>query len=120
MEDTNKTDSDVLIEKIYRHLMNGETKGWSELDNILETLEYLESDQLYREAEVVATQHERAKTVRCPDDHDAKKCIIPRLVRACRVILNRYQETDEMPPKHTYILSYYLALTHIGFVITED
>lgn len=112
-------DQRKTVTKVYNHLLDNEKRGWDGLDDYIDCLDYLEDDQLYREADVLHQQHSKG-IVRCQQDHPRENCFIPLLVEASSAILELYKETNSMHPKNKYILQYYLAMQQVGMIIVDE
>jgi hypothetical protein len=107
------------VTNAYNHLMEKEARGWDGLDDCMDCLEYLDDDQLHREADVIYEQHAK-KQVKCQQDHPIDHCFIPMLVDASAAILELYKETGSLHPKNRYILQYYLAMQQVGMIVCEQ
>jgi hypothetical protein len=107
-----------VVTQAYNHLMEKESRGWDGLDDSMYCLEYLDDDQLHREADVIHEHHVKGK-VRCQQNHPIEHCFIPMLVDAATAILDLYKETSSMHPKNRYILQYYLAMQQVGMIVLE-
>lgn len=107
------------VTSAYNHLMEREGRGWDELDDCLDYLEYLDDNQLHRETDVIYTQHV-SRRVKCRQDHPIEHCFIPMLVDAVTAILELYKETNSLHPKNRYILQYYLAMQQVGMIVCEN
>lgn len=108
-----------VVTQAYNHLLEKEARGWDGLDDCMDCLEYLDDDQLHREADVIHAQHTLGK-VRCQQNHPIEHCFIPMLVDAASAILELYKETSSMHPKNRYILQYYLAMQQVGMIICDS
>ena len=107
-----KTDYQVVYEK----LLKRELSGWDELDNFLESLEYLTDDELYRECNVAYINHEGQEIV-CDYEHNPnEKCFMPILVGVAGTLIDFYQNGLTMDAKDKYILQYYLGLTEAKYI----
>lgn len=107
-----------IVTSTYNHLMEKENRGWDGLDDCLNYLDYLDNDQLHREADVIYEKHLR-RVVKCKQDHPIENCFIPMLIDASGAILELYKETNSLHPKNRYILQYYVAMTQAGIVVVE-
>jgi hypothetical protein len=102
------------ISYLYARFMESELKGWCEIDNYLELLEFLDDDQLYRETEILYSYH-RNKNMGCPYVHtEDMRCFVPIILEAVEAITDLYKETNNLHPKNRYIISNYLALCQGG------
>lgn len=98
------------ITYIYDKLMESEIKGWNQLDDYLELLDFLDNDQLYREAEVLYS-YQKYKKMGCPYIHtEGTVCFVVRILEAVEAITDLYKETGSLHPKNRYLLANYLAL----------
>lgn len=112
------SDEAKLVSEVYLKLSETEYRGWNGIDDYLVLLDFLDDDQLNREAEVIYEEHKNKK-VRCPVNHPASSCIIPKLVESTGSILNLYKETGNLHPKNKYILQYYLAINQSGMILSD-
>lgn len=104
---------------VFRRLMAGEeSRGWTDMDTQLCNLEWLDDDQLLREAEV-AYCHHAGKNPRCQKEHAISECFIPNLVDAASSVLDLYRETGNLHVRNRYILACYLAIDHGKMIITD-
>lgn len=113
------TDQRNIVRQAYLHLLGHENRGWDELDDLVDYLEFLNDDELHRESDLLYSQH-RGASVKCHQQHDRKECFIPILVEAVNIILELYKETGAMHPKNKYILQYYLAMNQVNMILVED
>ena len=97
------------INRDYRHLLKHENRGWDGLDDYIGYLEYLDDDQLHREADVIFAFHSKVN-VKCTQDHPKEQCFIPILVEAAGAILEYYKDVGKLSERHKYILQYYLSM----------
>jgi len=108
-----------LVTYVRSHLLKNEERGWDALDNYILYLEYLDNDQLHREADVVYSEHNKGR-VRCENkQHPREQCFIPDLHEAVGIILGLYKETGQLHDKNRYILQYYLAMTHAKMIVVD-
>lgn len=112
-------DQRKVVVQVYTHLMENEARGWDSLDDFMDHLDYLDNDQLHREADVIYERH-RTSEVRCQQDHAREKCFIPLLVDSVGAILELYKETNNLHDKNRYILQYYLAFNQANMIIVSD
>lgn len=104
------------VSEVYNHLLESERRGWDGLDDYIGMLEFLDNDQLHREADVIYEHHSKG-TVRCHQDHSQDKCFIPVLVEAVGAILELYKDKGNMHDRNKYILQYYLAMNQTGLIL---
>jgi hypothetical protein len=105
-----------VVAEVYRQFMaSEESRGWEPIDDYLDFLEYLDNDQLHREADVILEQH-KGLNVKCEKDHPQVECLVPKLLEAAAAILDLYRETGELHKKNKYILQYYLACNQAGMI----
>jgi hypothetical protein len=98
------------IAYLFRKFLESEAKGWCALDDYLELLEYLDDDQLYREAEVLYSIH-KTKNMGCSYIHkEGTKCWVVDILDAVEAITELYKETGNLHIKNRYVLANYLAL----------
>jgi len=100
-----------IVTIVYNKLINNEFREWNDIDEYLEILEYLDDDQLHREADVLFSTHKN-KQMGCPHKHkDSNPCFVKYILEAVEAILDLYKETGQMHKNNRYILQNYLALT---------
>lgn len=107
------------VVQVYFHLLENEKRGWDGLDDYMNYLEYLDNDQLHREADVIYAYHKH-RGVRCQEDHPKEKCLVPLLVDSVGAILDLYKETNNLHQRNRYILEYYLAMNQAEMILLED
>jgi len=99
---------------VYDQLMKSEVTGWAIVDDLLELIEWLDDNQLYRECEILFS-HQKKLKMGSPFQDDPKCTIfVNHLLEAVTSILGLYEETNDLHPKNRYIISYYLALCQSG------
>jgi hypothetical protein len=104
------------VAQVYRQFIENEShRGWDEIDNYLLYLDFLDDDQLHREADVVYVQHKDEK-VGCDQDHKLSDCFVPKVIDAVNAILELYKVTGHMHKNNRYILQYYIAITQAGMI----
>lgn len=106
-----------IVSQVFRQFASSEELGWGELDDNLCLLEYLDDDQLHREADVLLTKHQRGNP-ECRVKHDKSACFVPKIIEAVSIILELYKETGNLHKNNKYVLQYYLALTQISHIIS--
>lgn len=111
-------DQRSVVRKVYTHLLGHENRGWDELDDFVEYLDYLTNDELHRESDVLYSQH-RGVAVKCQQKHKKEECFIPLLVDAVGAIIELYKETNHLPIKNKYILQYYLAMNQANMIVID-
>lgn len=101
--------------------LESESKGWTNLDDLLEYLEYLTDPEIYTESEALYSIH-KTKKMGCPYVHkEGSVCFVYGILDAVEAILNLYEESGSLHPRNRYVLCYYLALSQDGqILILED
>jgi hypothetical protein len=106
-----------IVTVVYDRFISNESRGWDGVDEYLEMLEYLDDDQLHREADVLFSTH-KSKSMGCPYRHkDPNACFVKHILEAVEAILDLYKETGQMHKNNRYILANYLALTQSEQII---
>lgn len=108
-----------IVVRVYTHLLESESRGWDELDDYIEYLEYLDDDQLHREADALYAKHS-ISIVGCNQKHPKEKCFMPVLLEAVGAILDLYKEKNNLHEKNKYILQYYIAMTQAEMIVIES
>jgi hypothetical protein len=105
-----------VVAQVYRQFLSSEdSRGWEAIDDYLDTLGYIDDDQIIREAEVVLTYHRKGK-VRCEKDHPEAECFAPKVVEAVQAIVELYKEGGQLHRNNRYVLEYYLAVDQAGML----
>jgi hypothetical protein len=113
------SDQAKVITEVYRRFLDSEhQREWDDLDEQLEMSEWLNTEELTKEAEILMMNHKDAKP-RCKLNHAEKDCFVPVIIEAVSHILSLYHETGYMSPRNKYVLQYYLALTGTGFIVLD-
>lgn len=103
---------------VYTAIMDSEAKGWSNLDNYLELLEFLDDSELYRESEVLYSYHKNQK-MGCPYPHnEGSSCFVENIMEAVEAITDLYKETGNLHPKNRYLLANYISLVQDGQIVS--
>jgi hypothetical protein len=111
-------DQRKIVSRTYEHLIEKERNRWDFIDDYILLLEYLDDEQLCKEAEIAYENHKHGD-IGCSENHSKDKCFVPLLVESIGYILALYQETKNLPVKNQYILHYYLSLTHAKLIIVN-
>lgn len=112
-------DEAKLVQEVYRRFLDGEENAdWDEIDDQLYHLDYLEDDQIHKEADVQLEKHKKGN-IRCGQEFCNQGCYAIKVVEAVVSIINLYKETEYLPKENRYILEYYLALSHLKMIISE-
>lgn len=112
-------DQAKIVAYVYRKFLENENRGWDEMDDYLEILEYLDDDQLYREADILLDKHTGKKLV-CNMKHKNNRCFLSETIEAVLAILELYKDTSDLHKKNRYILQYYLALSQAGLIAVSN
>lgn len=107
-----------IVAEVYRHFIERENTPWTPMDDLLDYLEYLDDDQLHREADVIYLMQIN-RNPRCERDHEKSACFIPVLIDAIVAILDLYKDTNQLHKNNRYILQYYVACSQMGGIITD-
>lgn len=100
------------ITYFYNSFMENEKKGWTNLDDYLEILEWLDNAQICRECNELYSIH-KTKKMGCPHIHEKGSiCFVTRFLEAVEAILELHKNKKELHIKNRYLLCHYLALCH--------
>lgn len=113
------TEQRRIVMEVYNHFLENERRGWDMLDDYIVYLDFLDNDQLHREADVAYCNHTMME-VKCSQDHPREKCFIPVLIEAVGAILELYKDNGNLHEKNKYILQYYLAMNQSGMILMGD
>ena len=98
---------------VYRKFIAIDDKrGWNGVDDYMSQLEYLDDDQLHREADVLFEKHSMGD-VGCGKPN-CSPCFVDTVLDAVFCILELYQDTGLMHKNNRYILENYLAMSQHG------
>lgn len=95
-----------------------QTDRWTDIDECMSTLDWLEDNQLVIESEVIYDIHKLGKP-RCGSDHPIEHCFVPMIIDAVVAIINLHKETQNLHPKNRFILQMYLSLTKLGEILAN-
>lgn len=105
---------------LYDRFMESEKKGWTNLDDYLEILEWLDDQEIYRECDALYSIHKNKK-MGCPYEHTNDTiCFVVRILEAVEAITDLYRETENLHPRNRYILAHYLALCQDGQIVSLE
>lgn len=107
-----------LVAGVYRHFIDKENTSWTEIDDLLDYLEYLDDDQLHKESDVIFSRQVN-RNARCDRKHDKTACFIPLMIEAVSIILDLYKKTNQLHKNNRYILQYHIACSQSGIIITD-
>jgi hypothetical protein len=116
-------DQKKTVAEVFERFSSAEEKmvKWDEIDTQLSYLEYMSDSEIFQESRFVIVGH--LTGIVCCDDKICNRgddCFAKVTVRACEYILDDYLQSDYMPAKNRYVLSYYLALTHLGMISFKE
>src|ERR1035437_6702179 len=90
--------------------------AWTDVDECMSLLDWLEDVQLVIEAEALFNLHKKG-TPRCGVDHPIEHCFVPMIIDAVSAIIVLHKETQYLHQNNRYILQMYLSLTRIGEIV---
>lgn len=112
-------DEQQTVSEVYSRFIQSEhLNSWDDLDDSLCLLEALTNVELANEVQILFDKHS-AGNVRCKLNHSPRVCMAPKLMEAIFAILKLWNETGVLHAKNKYIFQYYLALTHVKFLISD-
>ena len=114
------SDQKEVVKQVFQKFLdtdNAETE-WTDVDEQMSMLEWIDDHQITIEAAVKIIEHSQG-TPRCHHNHSLDECFVPLIIDAVKAILELYEETQNLHEKNRFILSYYLALSHVGFIVTS-
>lgn len=111
-------DQQLIVTQVYRKFYESDSadEGWTDIDEQMSMLEWLDDNQLVVEAAVLM-QLQAQGTPRCGQPHPISQCFVPTIVEAVGYILDLFANTGSLHAKNKFILQYYLALSQIGFIV---
>jgi hypothetical protein len=109
-----------IVRQVYDRFNDGENDNvlWTEIDETLWQLSWLDGDQLIREASVLFS-HYKGRQVKCNMVHVQSECFAPKIVGAVEAILESHGRAGKMLSEHKYILQYFLTLSQLGVISTK-
>lgn len=90
---------------------------WTDVDDGLLNLDYLNDKELVLEAKLLSNKH-HAGNPRCPVEHKTTECVVPVIIKAVDCIIRESAKKKALSPDHKLILQYYLALDFAGEILS--
>lgn len=103
------------VQMVYHRFIDSETDDWTNVDNVLESLESLSKEELVSESAIKYMKHSKG-VFRCENDHEQEYCMAPFILESVGAILALYKETGNLHPRNAYILHYYLGMSEMGIL----
>lgn len=117
-KDEQRTVSQVFAR--FSDLDSRATNRWTRIDELMCVLQDLTNEQIVAEASVQMQVHKTKGQPRCRTDHPISQCFVPTVIEAVDAIVRLYSESAEnVHPKNRFVLSYYLVLSHMGYIISK-
>lgn len=105
-----------IVTSIYRHFLESELEGWTEIDDMLELMEMLNDQEVVDES-VINNNHFMQHGVQCGEGHNSPdECFAGVILEAVNAILRVYLETRVLHEKNRYILLYFLTLSEMKLI----
>lgn len=110
-----------IIDLVYQRFLDSENERpvWNPIDETMYKLQWIDVDQIAREARIIYAEHLGGK-IKCNMQHVNSACFAPKIVQAASIILNIYESTGQLNDSNKYILQYYLALHHLKIIYLEE
>ena len=108
----------IVLRKVLSYFTKSEILEWTEFDDYMETLDWLDDKQLTIEAQSRLETHLQSNA-RCTSEHLSKECFVPIILDAISYILDDYDEEKHLIKSTRYMLQYYLAMAQTGDIITD-
>lgn len=106
-----------MVKIVYNRFIENEEGGWTKIDDVLEILAYLSTEDLVNEARIKLEKH--SKGLRCTKNHDHTQCFAPYVLESIEIILELYDLTKSLRPSNAYIITYYLAMSDLGLIFSS-
>lgn len=110
------------IDKVFQKFAEADDRQtkWTNLDTNMENLEWLDDEQLVKEATVAFGTLIKGKP-RCNYDHKDGDCFVPTILSAVSYIIEDYDfnKIADLPNERQYVLRYFLSLEAIGEIFSE-
>lgn len=105
------------VVKVYRkfHDLDLIDTQWTELDEYMYLLDWLEDKQITIEASVLL-KNQSSGNPRCNSKHSQSECFVPTILEAIGYILELYSNTNKLHIKNRFILQYYISISQIGII----
>lgn len=112
-------DQRQMISKVFAQFASTESQSttWTDVDECMSLLDWLEDKQLVIEAEVIFDLQSKG-IPRCAGDHPIEHCFVPLIIEAVAAIIGLYKETGNLHSKNRFILEMYLTLTRLGEILS--
>jgi hypothetical protein len=106
------------VTQVYRKFYDSDSidEGWTEIDEQMSMLEWLDDNQLVVEAAVLIQLQTQGQP-RCDQNHPISECFVPTIIEAVGYILDLFGKSGNLHAKNKFILQYYLALSQIKFIV---
>jgi hypothetical protein len=107
-----------VVRMVYNRFIASEEETWTELDDNIEFISYLNNSELVKEVTIKYFEHSRG-IFRCNQNHEQRYCFAPYVLEAVDAIITLYEKTSELHPKNAYILSYYMAMSELRILYVD-
>jgi hypothetical protein len=112
-----------VIRMVYNRFMDMDSDKavptWTDLDDNLEIVDYLTDSELVVECEIKYESHSGG-IFRCSQNHPQTQCFAPFILEAVEYILDLYGETEELHVNNRYILCFYLAMSELRLIYSDQ
>lgn len=105
-----------VVAAVLKRFNDSETREWTELDEYMCNLDFLEDKQICIEAAVIHDIHCN-NDAHCVHEHPRSECFVPVILEAVDYILQDFEDTKRLAKKARYILTYYVAFSHTGGIV---
>jgi len=111
-------DEQIIVKRVLARFKESDKleTEWSEVDEQMSRLEWLDNHQLTIEAGVKLDEHAGGNP-KCGQNHAEGECFVPVIIDAVCIILNLYDQTGNLHANNRFILEYYLSLSQTGFIV---
>lgn len=113
----NEEEKIKIVRQVFDRLSQSEEETWTDIDTYLEMVQFLDDDQLMREAEVQFLAH-KGQVLRCKIEHKHSECFAPKFPLAAGVIIDDYIKRGKLAKNARYIIEYYLTLSYLKVIFS--
>ena len=106
------------VDQVYKKFVQNDGRDeWTEIDDYMIVLDDLSQDELHRESYELLDLH-KSNVPECFLDFKNSIEFGKTVITSISSILKKYNNKGRITKKETYILKYYLVLSHVGLIST--
>ena len=112
-------DEAETVKIVYNRFITNEDDSWTAIDDNLEMYGWLNNEEIIAHTKLKIDDHSKG-VIRCKSSHDQSICFAPRVLESAQSIIKLYDETGDLHPKNKYLLEYYLVMSEMRLIYTEQ